>query len=58
MVGLCAGAMFGGKIILIGRRKTQIIMNVVGIAGVAMTLVQSLPMLLFGRVIYGIAVGV
>ena len=50
--------MFGGKIILIGRRKTMLLMNLVGSVGVAMTLVQNLEMLLIGRLIYGLAVGV
>ena len=58
IVGLAAGAMFGGKIILIGRRKTMILMNLIGMVGVSMTLIENLWMLLIGRVIYGLAVGV
>lgn len=58
LVGLCTGAMFGGKVILIGRRKTMLLMNIVGSVGVAMTLVQNLSMLLIGRLIYGLAVGI
>ena len=58
IVGLCAGAMFGGKIILIGRRKTMLLFNLVGIIGVTMTLIQQYWLLLLGRVIYGLAVGV
>ena len=58
IVGLCMGACFGGKVILIGRRKTMILMNLVGIIGVAMTLVEDIWLLLLGRVIYGLAIGV
>ena len=32
--------MFGGKIILIGRRNTMLIFNLVGILGVTMTLIE------------------
>ena len=39
IVGLCAGSMFAGKIILIGRRKTMLLFNMVGMVGVTMTLV-------------------
>ena len=41
VVGLSCGALSGGKIISIGRRKTQIIFNVIGMVGVAMCLVQN-----------------
>ena len=58
LVGMASGAMIGGKIIRIGRRRTMMIMNLVGIFGVAMTLVQDIWMLLLGRVIYGLAVGI
>ena len=58
IVGLAAGSMFGGKIIQIGRRRTMLMMNLVGMFGVTMTLFENLYMLLLGRVIYGIAVGV
>ena len=59
MVGLASGACCGGKIIRIGRRKTQLIMNCIGVVGVLMCIiVQNLYMLLLGRVIYGFAVGV
>ena len=57
-MGLTVGALTGGKVIIIGRRKTMLLMNVVGIVGVAMTLIENLYMLLFGRVIYGLAIGV
>ena len=57
-MGLAAGSMFGGKIIQIGRRRTMLMMNLVGMFGVTMTLFENLYMLLLGRVIYGIAVGV
>lgn len=39
MVGLTVGAMIGGKVMLIGRRKTMIIFNLVGMVGVTMTLI-------------------
>ena len=58
MVGLSAGAMFGGKIIVIGRRKTQLLMNLLGMVGVGMTLIENFWMLILGRVVYGLAVGV
>ena len=39
IVGLSVGALLGGKVIIMGRRKTMIVMNVVGIVGVAMTMI-------------------
>ena len=56
--GLSAGALIGSYIIPIGRRKTLLIFNVVGLAGVTMVMFQNIWMLLFGRLIYGFAVGV
>ena len=58
IAGMATGALAGGKIIIIGRRKTIIIMNMIGIFGVAMTMVQELWMLLLGRIIYGLAIGI
>ena len=58
IVGLCVGSMFGGKVIAIGRRNTVLLMNLVGCFGVCLTLIQNFPLLLIGRLIYGMAVGV
>ena len=39
VVGLCIGSMAGGKVINMGRRKTILIFDMVGICGVLCTLI-------------------
>mmetsp|Transcript_22397 Transcript_22397/g.27553 ORF Transcript_22397/g.27553 Transcript_22397/m.27553 type:complete len:158 (+) Transcript_22397:138-611(+) len=58
VVGLSCGALCGAKVIPIGRRKTMLIFNVMGVFGVAICMVENFYMLLLGRIIYGFAVGV
>ena len=52
------GSLIGNRVIQIGRRRTQLLMNLAGSIGVLMTMVQLYSMLLLGRVIWGVAVGI
>jgi MFS family permease len=58
VLGLTIGAIFGGKIITIGRRKSYILSCVLGIAGVLLTLVTNVPCILAGRLIFGLSTGI
>ena len=57
-MGLSSGALSGSYFIQMGRRKTQLIFNLIGMFGVAMCMIDNLWMLILGRLIYGFAVGV
>ena len=52
------GALSGGKIIGIGRRKSYLISCCIGIIGSALTVFQNVYALLIGRLILGLACGV
>ena len=58
MGGLSAGAISGSKIIQIGRRKTLLLFNLVGLFGVGLIMIEHEWSLLLGRLIYGYAIGV
>lgn len=62
--GMMVGSTFGGKLIQIGRVKVLNLSAVIGIIGCAMTIIYrdndldlSLYLLLGGRVLYGISIG-
>ena len=55
IVGMGLGAVLGGLIIPIGRRKTLIIFNIIAILSICLSLVQTMPCILVGKVIYGFA---
>jgi len=52
------GAMLAGNIIHKGRRRAHIIASIIGIIGVAITLIKLWYLLLIGRIIFGFAVGI
>ena len=58
MLGMTLGAVTGGRLMQIGRRKSMFILLVIGVAGNLITInIDSFPMLLTGRFLYGFASG-
>lgn len=51
------GATIGGKLIAIGRLRVLTIATVIGITGVALTLILNIGFILSGRLLYGLATG-
>jgi len=57
--GAIVGALIGGQLVAkLGRRKTMLFSDVVGVLGSSLTLVASLPCMIVGRVISGIVGGI
>jgi MFS family permease len=57
VLGLTLGAVSGGKIVTIGRRKSYIMACAVGLFGVVLTLFESIAAILIGRLIFGLSCG-
>ena len=57
MLGMTVGAVSGGRLMKIGRRKAILVSCVFGIAGVATTYFLSFQNLLIGRLLYGFSTG-
>ena len=57
IVGLTIGSFLGGPMIKLGRRKGALIANVIGIVGGAICMVGSVPFLIIGRILVGVAAG-
>ena len=51
------GAVFGGRLIAIGRHRVLAIADIIGIIGVGLTLFLDIHIILSGRIIYGISTG-
>lgn len=58
VLGVAIGAIFGGKIIASGRRRTIFTYNVVSILGSLISLVPNLYAIVIGRLIFGFGAGV
>lgn len=58
MVGLAVGAMAGGVLIGYGRRLCYLCSCILAIVGICLTLVQNFGVMVFGRVVFGFAVGI
>ena len=58
IVGLTVGSFLGGPLIRRGRRKGAIIANVLGIISSGIAMIGTVPFLIFGRFVLGIAAGV
>ena len=56
--GMTIGATLAGKILKIGRRRTIFLCCVIGMLGVAITLIEKFNMMVLGRVIFGFACGI
>lgn len=51
------GAVLGGMIMKIGRRKAILISNLIGLIGLGITMVENFNVILVGRFIFGFSVG-
>lgn len=58
VLGLAIGAMTGGKIIGMGRLRCLIASSIIGCIGVGATLFENIYSILFGRLIYGVSIGI
>ena len=54
---MMVGSTIGGKLISIGRLRVLTIASVIGIVGVALTLILNIAIILTGRFLYGFATG-
>ena len=57
VLGMTLGAMFGGQLMKIGRRKAILISCFVGVSGNVTTYFLSFRNLIIGRLLFGISVG-
>jgi MFS family permease len=57
VLGMVFGAVFGGRIMMIGRRKALIISFMTGSLGVALTLIFWFIIIIFGRFLFGLSIG-
>ena len=55
---MAVGSVFGGKFMVVGRRRAIMLTAVLGIIGNLMTLKLNFALLLIGRVVYGLSVGI
>ena len=58
ILGMCIGALIAGQIVKNGRRRYLIIFGVIAIFGTAMTLLENVWSIIFGRMIHGICTGI
>lgn len=57
VLGMTLGAVAGGILMKIGRRRSQFISIFLGLAGVGLTMIVRLWALLAGRFLFGVSVG-
>lgn len=57
ILGMTIGAVSGGKLMSIGRRKAQFINITIGIIGISITMIWSFPTILLGRFFFGFCTG-
>ena len=57
ILGLTIGALAGGELLKIGRRRLQFLNCIIGIIGTATTMYFSLWSIILGRFLYGICAG-
>lgn len=58
LIGVAIGSMFGGPIIIEGRRRGIFIMSAVMLVGITMTLIENYPSMVIGRFITGFCAGI
>jgi MFS family permease len=58
IIGITIGAVFGGQVIRIGRRKANFIANFMVLIGCALQMHLSVPTLMIGRFINGLTAGI
>ena len=58
MVGVAFGSIFGGDFVKMGRRKTIIAQNVVGLISSGISILPNFYMICFGRLVFGFSCGV
>jgi MFS family permease len=52
------GSLFGGKLIIFGRRKCLLLFNMVGILTIFLTVFENVWLIIFGRFLFGFCGGV
>jgi len=57
ILGTTIGAISGGKIIAYGRFNTFVIASCIGFIGTFISMFESLPTIIIGRLIYGLGCG-
>ena len=57
IIGLIIGSFLGAPLLKIGRRKGAIITNIIGIVSALISMSGSIPFLVIGRLLLGIAAG-
>ena len=57
IVGLTIGSFAGGPLIKIGRRRSAILSNIIGILSAAISMIGTTTFLTIGRLLLGIAAG-
>ena len=57
VLGISIGAILGGKLMMIGRRRAEFVNIGLGILGLGITMFLNFPCLLIGRFLYGLSAG-
>jgi len=57
ILGIATGALGGGKLMIIGRRKALYVSILLGIIGNSITMILNYPCIILGRFIFGISTG-
>jgi len=57
VLGMSVGAVAGGWLMKIGRRKAQFVNIAIGVLGTGTTMFMNFPCLLIGRFLYGLSIG-
>ena len=57
VAGMAIGAFSGGKLMVHGRRRAMIISSLIGLVGVALTLIENFYVLNIGRLVFGFTSG-
>lgn len=57
VLGMTLGSIIGGRVVKLGRRAAFLIACMVGIVGVSITMIERIPFILLGRLIYGFSCG-
>ena len=58
ILGLAVGSQCASYIMKYGRKNTMIISTLIGIFGVSLEMIENIPTIITGRIIYGAAAGV
>ena len=57
VLGLTFGALAGGKLMMIGRRRAMILSILLGFIGISITMIWSFKVILVGRFLFGLSAG-